>query len=914
MGCVLDMTVPPDVLLNQLHSYGNRLTTSSVADTDATDPHFLVDSGASIHLISQSLVDEGYLQICREWAVNERCTTANGQEMILNRCVEAEFSTHALKSRHVSFLDCDGAAASSPDAASPVAASSRAAAPSPAAPASSSLSPVSRSICAGSQLQRPQKLRVTGLIGYGQVSLLSVALLASKGLVEWSMPSDAWVDTAELSGEKKKEQSPDTVMEEPTEPAPGTVIAQVEQQDAEEEPSEPREETRRVVLVTMEPEESTEVIVKPPEQEPERSTEATVKPTEPVEKEKGLEMEKRESEVPKDLPEPEIPEKPFVETEKAQEATSEQEVKFRMKAWSNWLHRQDQKDEEKRIRNRARQRALRQQRRSDREAGLQQAVRKGPSLRRSWTATVDDPLPKGSVQKVLKHHTKAPRRERIVKLRLIEREVQASRVTARGEHMIQNKHRAWIAPKARPQPKSSGSRVRKEFIEIQPQRGVTMVSLTGPKSMSSGLTGHERITSETIVRIGANPQGEVEAKRQEIKPGTAYFMKRPPQEPEKVKYASQVRSLWRPSSNAALSVTDASISGSEAADPPVLELTEENLRRFESTRRTPRQTPSLLPMKAKARPVGPQPPPGPPPGWQDPVVDRPEETTSPAVAKPKEPASPVSVDPEKILAVIAQTGIPEPKTPPIPGPKTPPTPTTRPKAKSRPLTEEQKAVADEVLAQKARDLLKAAERGTGTLKEEKVSTASGSGAKRVPKYLAHLTDEEREKLFRSELASERQAGAIEWEKELNRQAKEEEERRKAKALYRSERMAQALEHGKEVQRRRQEEFEKGKQDLLQWRAEEEDRENLRKARRISLEQPAVPPKAGGAVLTPAPKAMSEPTAMMEENPSTPPEALQAPLSEEEIAYRKQLQEHLSKFSDKREDAMSEASRFLPKGE
>ena len=302
--------------------------------------------------------------------------------------------------------------------------------------------------------------------------------------------------------------------------------------------------------------------------------------------------------------------------------------------------------------------------------------------------------------------------------------------------------------------------------------------------------------------------------------------------------------------------------------------------------------------------MGPQPPPGPPPGWQDPVGDRPEETASPAVAKPKEPASPVSVDPEKMLAVIAQTEIPEPKTPPVPGPKTPPTPTTRPKAKSRPLTEEQKAVADEVLAQKARDLLKAADlkRGTGTLEEEKPSTASGSGAKRVPKYLAHLTDEEREKLFRSELASERQAGAIEWEKELNRQAKEEEERRKAKALYRSERMAQALEHGKEVQRRRQEEFEKGKQDLLQWRAEEEDRENLRKARRISLEQPAVPPTAGGVVLTPAPKAMSEPTVMVGESPATPPEALQAPLSEEEIAYRKQLQEHLSKFSDKREDA------------
>ena len=742
------------------------------------------------------------------------------------------------------------------------------------------------------------------------------------------MPSDAWVDTTELSGEKKKEQSPDTVMEEPTEPAPGTVIAQVGQPDVEKDPSEPREETRRVVLVTMEPEESTEVIVKPPEQEPERSTEATVKPTEPVEKEKGLEMEKRESEVPKDLPEPEIPEKPFVETEKAQEATSEQEVTSRMKAWSNWLHRQDQKDEEKRIRNRARQRALRQQRRSDRAAGLQQAVRKGPS-RRSWTVTVDDPLPKGSVQKVLKQHTKAPRRERIVKLRLIEREVQASRVTAKGEYMIQNKHRAWIAPKARPQPKSSGSRVRKEFIEVKPQKGVTMVSLTGseasdvgdleeihgalpesaptptkgPKSISSGLTGHERITSETIVRISADAQGQVSARRQDIKPGTAYFMKRKPEEPGNVKYTSQVRALWRPSSNAALSVTDASISGSEAADPPVLTLTEENLRRHETARRTPRQAPSLLPIKAKARPVGPQPPPGPPPGW-NPVGDLTGETASPAGANPKEPASPVSVDPEEIVAEIAKMEIPEPKTPSVPGPKTPPTPPTRPKAKSRPLTEEQKAVADEVLAQKARGLLKAADlkRGTGTLEEEKPSTASGSGAKRVPKYLAHLTDEEREKLFRSELASERQAGAIEWEKELNRQAKEEEERRKAKALYRSERMAQALEHGKEVQRRRQEEFEKGKQDLLQWRAEEEDRENLRKARRISLEQPAVPPTAGGVILTPAPKAISEPTVMVGESPATPPEALQAPLSEEEIAYRKQLQEHLSKFSDKREDA------------
>ena len=763
MGCVLDMTVPPDVLLNQLHSYGNRLTTSSVADTDATDPHFLVDSGASIHLISQSLVDEGYLQICREWAVNERCTTANGQEMILNRCVEAEFSTHALKSRHVSFVDCDGAAASSPCAASPVAAS-RAAAPSPAAPASSSLSPVSRSICAGSQLQRPQKLRVTGLIGYGQVSLLSVALLASKG---WTFSCSPGKSCSRTSREVDKpakppclslshfgghDQVPNRTKSSRTHldiflwcnvPWISTVHPGVIDIDMSSSlhslhyTSDVEPSSHRVVRYSTMHEAVQDSVLHVAEREGSSSVHERIDCADPVQPRfRRVEhafgclgryhgVERREEERAesghghgradrtstrhcdrssratgcgrgaigtegrdaescpchdgargeyrsdretsrtgtreehrsyreafrtsrgkgigdgearvrrsKGLPEPEIPEKPFVAEEKAQEATSEQEVKFRMKAWSNWLHRRDQKDEEKRIRNRARQRALRQQRRSDREAGLQQAVRKGPSLRRSWTVTVDDPLPKGSVQKVLKHHTKAPRRERIVKLRLTEREVQASRVTAKGEYMIQNKRRAWIAPKARPQAKSSGSRVRKEFVEIQPQRGVTMVSLTGseasdvgdleeihgalpesaptptkgPKSASSGLTGHERITSETIVRSHADAQGGVSARRQDIKPGTAYYTKRKPEEPGNVKYTSQVRAIWRPSSNAAVSVEAASISGSEAVDPPVLTLTEENLRLHETTRRTPRQTPSLLPMKAKAKPVGPQPP------------------------------------------------------------------------------------------------------------------------------------------------------------------------------------------------------------------------------------------------------------------------------------------------------------------
>ena len=81
-----------------------------------------------------------------------------------------------------------------------------------------------------------------------------------------------------------------------------------------------------------------------------------------------------------------------------------------------------------------------------------------------------------------------------------------------------------------------------------------------------------------------------------------------------------------------------------------------------------------------------------------------------------------------------------------------------------------------MLAQKAQDLLRKAERGTATLKREKESSASGSGAKKVPKYLEHLTDEQREHLFRTELSSEREAGAIEWEKELARREKEEEER------------------------------------------------------------------------------------------------------------------------------------------
>ena len=62
-----------------------------------------------------------------------------------------------------------------------------------------------------------------------------------------------------------------------------------------------------------------------------------------------------------------------------------------------------------------------------------------------------------------------------------------------------------------------------------------------------------------------------------------------------MKYTSQIRSLLRPADNSALSVTDASTSEwmSETVDPPVLELTEENLKRLDESVKQ-RRTPSIL--------------------------------------------------------------------------------------------------------------------------------------------------------------------------------------------------------------------------------------------------------------------------------------------------------------------------------
>ena len=127
-----------------------------------------------------------------------------------------------------------------------------------------------------------------------------------------------------------------------------------------------------------------------------------------------------------------------------------------------------------------------------------------------------------------------------MKLRLVEREVQASRVTAKGEYMVQNRHRAWVAPKRRP--RASGSqepeKVTKGFVEV---------SLRNARDL-------------TCQPDSVGESGDLTKRAQEVMPGTAYFMKRRPQEKEKVKFTSQVRSLLRPAGNAALSVTDASTS------------------------------------------------------------------------------------------------------------------------------------------------------------------------------------------------------------------------------------------------------------------------------------------------------------------------------------------------------------------
>ena len=1068
MGCVLDMTVPPDVRLNQLHSYGNRLTTSSVADADATDPHFLVDSGASIHLISQSLVDEGYLQICREWAVNERCTTASGQEMILNRCVEAEFSTHALKSRHVSFVDCDGAAASSPCAASPVAASSRAAAPSPAAPASSSLSPVSRSICAGSQLQRPQKLRVTGLIGYGQVSLLSVALLASKG---WTFSCSPGKSCSRTSREVDKpakppclslshfgghDQVPNRTKSSRTHldiflwcnvpwisiVHPGAIDIDMSSSlhslhyTSDVEPS-----SHRVVRYSTMHEAVQDSVLHVAEREGSSSVHERIDCADPVQPRfRRVEhafgclgryhgVERREEE---------RTESGHGHGRSDRASARHCDRSSRATGCGKGVIGTEGRDaescpchdgtrEEYRSDRETSRTGTREEHRSYREAFRDsrkgKGIGDGEARIRSSEGSSRARDPREAFCRGRERSGSNIRAGSEVSDESLVKLASSTRSEGRGEADQESRQTASVETAA-----PVGSRGRSSASGSEGTIVATVVDCDGGRPTTEGVSPEGVEASHQSPAARADCQAAIDRERgaglQDLSQGRDHDPK-------------QTSRVDSPQGTSAGEVVGdfVKISGEKRVRrDPIFHVTSEGSHdgkphRFRSLRcwepgrdswsssgehpntdqrskerfvwfnwpradhvREHRAYPcgcaggsvdATTGHKARYRVLHEKEARGAGecevhvPGPSDlasfkqcsgidrgcihfwigsrspsPDLDRREFTPSRDHQKDTE-TSPILAANEG-EGKAGGTSTPTGSTPGVDGSSSRQTggdgkpgscqaegtsesgkcrsgedvgsdcsdwssgaensTDSRPKNATDTNDETQSEIATahrraksggrRGVSAKARDLLKAADlkRDTGTLEEEKPPTASGSGAKRVPKYLAHLTDEEREKLFRSELASERQAGAIEWEKELNRQAKEEEERRKAKALYRSERMAQALEHGKEVQRRRQEEFEKGKQDLLQWRAEEEDRENLRKARRISLEQPAVPPKAGGVVLTPAPKATSEPTVMMGESPATPPEALQAPLSEEEIAYRKQLQEHLSKFSDKREDA------------
>ena len=1068
MGCVLDMTVPPDVLLNQLHSYGNRLTTSSVADADATDPHLLVDSGASIHLISQSLVDEGYLQICREWAVNERCTTANGQEMILNRCVEAEFSTHALKSRHVSFVDCDGAAASSPCAASPVAASSRAAAPSPAAPASSSLSPVSRSICAGSQLQRPQKLRVTGLIGYGQVSLLSVALLASKG---WTFSCSPGKSCSRTSREVDKpakppclslshfgghDQVPNRTKSSRTHldiflwcnvpwisiVHPGAIDIDMSSPlhslhyTSDVEPS-----SHRVVRYSTMHEAVQDSVLHVAEREGSSSVHERIDCADPgqprfrrVEHAFGClgryhGVERREKERTESGHGHGRTDRTSARhCDRSSRATgcgrgaigtegrdaescpchdgtrgeyrSDRETSRTGTREEHRSYREAFRDSRgkgigdgearvRRSKGSSRARDPREAFRRDGESSgsnvragsevsdeslvkLASSTRsegRGEADQKSrQTASVETAAPVGSrgrssasgsegtiVATVVDCDGGRPTTEG-VSPEGVEASHQSSAARADCQAAIDRERGAGLQslsqgrvhdPKQtsrvdHPQGTSAGEVVG-DFVRVSREKGVCRDPIFHAASEGSHDGKPYRFGSLRCWEPGRDSwssSGEHPDTDQRSKERFVWF-NRP-----RADHVRDHRAYPRGCARGSVGAT----TGHKARYRVLHEKEARGTGECEVHVSGPSDLASLKQRSGIDRGcihfwIGSRSP--------SPDLDRREFTSSRNHQKGTETNPIIATNEGKGKA--GGTSTPTGSTPRVAGSSS-----RRTGGGGKPgscqaegTSESGKRRSGEDVGSDCSDWSSGAENSTGsgakdatdtndetqseiatahrraksggrrgvsskgqrppqssrpqegytgTLEEEKPPTASGSGAKRVPKYLAHLTDEEREKLFRSELASERQAGAIEWEKELNRQAKEEEERRKAKALYRSERMAQALEHGKEVQRRRQEEFEKGKQDLLQWRAEEEDRENLRKARRISLEQPAVPPKAGGVVLTPAPKAMSEPTVMMGESPATPPEALQAPLSEEEIAYRKQLQEHLSKFSDKREDA------------
>ncbi|CAK9095407.1 unnamed protein product, partial [Durusdinium trenchii] len=309
------------------------------------------------------------------------------------------------------------------------------------------------------------------------------------------------------------------------------------------------------------------------------------------------------------------------------------------------------------------------------------------------------------------------------------------------------------------------------------------VSSEGAKSKgaSSGLVGDEKVTSEVVLRISATDRGDLTKRVQEVKPGTAYFMKKKPS--QETRYTSQIRSVMRPSASVAPSTDSISEiqAPSSVPDPaPVVrepaQLTEENLRILEEeVQAKTEEVRRLLPIGQGV--------------LLGKALEKSKEKES--LGPNQTPLTPMSTEAK---------GIP-----------TSAVPVNKPKAKSRPLTEEQKAIAEENLAQKASDMIRevdkaklaeakrataefksaraAEKRAIDTLnseeeaaekyrriqeariKKKQESTASASGVKKSvkPGYLEHLTEDQ----FRTELSSEREA-------------QEEEERRKAREQARTE--------------------------------------------------------------------------------------------------------------------------------
>ena len=371
-----------------------------------------------------------------------------------------------------------------------------------------------------------------------------------------------------------------------------------------------------------------------------------------------------------------------------------------------------------------------------------------------------------------------------MKLRLVEREVQASRVTAKGEYMVQNKYRAWIARKARPQPKASEiaceKGVRRDpapkgshdgeldrfgslgcWGEIPGALPESVIRLNGPRAdhirnhrtdrhHAGGRSGSEKTGDQAWDRLLHEATTSREGEGEVHVPGQvtveASWQRR--SERDRCQYFRMDVGDSRSASPRADRGEPEAVGrfGQEAED--AFDLTDQS------------QVSAYRPSAAASAAT-----------W---MATAGQAATCSAA---KEAAS--SESGERQAGGTGESG--ERQSGEDVGSNRPAgdsgaengigswsenaTDQTQ-KAKSRPLTEEQKAVAEEVLAQKAKDLLKEAERGTATLKREKESTASGSGAKKVPKYLEHLTDDQRAHLFRTELSSEREAEAIEWEKEL----------------------------------------------------------------------------------------------------------------------------------------------------